>query len=76
VATTSLGANLSQISEDALQVGLETGFPIPEIHAEVIKAAEPRERRRTVDKLRIMLPSESPGLTGLAVEVRRQAWPF
>ena len=31
----ALARNLTKISEDALQVGVETGWPLPEIHAQV-----------------------------------------
>jgi tetratricopeptide (TPR) repeat protein len=68
----ALEDHLGKISEDALHVGMETGSPMPEIHAEVIKAAAPHARRRAVEVLRPKLPDHTVNLTSLSVEVRTQ----
>ncbi len=66
----ALERHLAEITEEALYVGVETGSPLPEIYAEVIRHAETRARRRAVDSLRIKLPKETTNLKSLGVEVR------
>ena len=68
----ALSRNLTRVSEAAMQVGLETGSPLPELYAEVIKDAPTGDRRRAVDTLRTKLPGTTVNLASLAVEVRRQ----
>jgi hypothetical protein len=72
----ALERNLIEISEDALSVGIETGSPMPEVHAQVLKSAERRERKLAVEKLSLKLPKETLNLTSLSVEIRRQAVAF
>lgn len=67
-----LERHLTKTSEDALYVGMETGSPMPEIHAQVIKEAEPLERRRAVDLLRVKLPAETLNLKDLSIEIKSQ----
>ena len=71
-----LQRRLRSLSEDAMYVGMETGAPMPDILAEVIKTAERHERHRTVDLLRSKVPKETFNLTNLDVEIRRQAVAF
>lgn len=72
----ALERNLIEISEDAISVGIETGSPMPEVHAEVLRSAERGERRQAVDRLRTKLPKETLNLASLSVEIRRQAVEF
>jgi tetratricopeptide (TPR) repeat protein len=72
----ALTRNLTKISEDALQVGIETGWPLPEIHAQVLGVAAPQERRRAVDILRTKLPGTTLNLANFSIEIRRQAVAF
>ena len=71
-----LQRRLRSLSEDAMYVGMETGAPMPDILAEVVKTAERHERHRTVDLLRSKFPKETFNLTNLDVEIRRQAVAF
>ena len=71
-----LERRLSALSEDALYVGMETGSPMPEILAEVVRAAERHERHQAVNLLRVKLPKETANLKTLTVEIRRQAVGF
>ena len=64
---------LTKISVEALQVGMETGAPMPELHAQVLRSAERHDRRRAVEILQARLPAKSDNLVDLNVEVRRQA---
>jgi tetratricopeptide (TPR) repeat protein/predicted phosphodiesterase len=72
----ALERNLRQISEDALAVSVQTGFPLPDVYADVVKNAERQERRLAVEKLGIRIPAGSLNLASLNVEVRRQAVTF
>ncbi|MGO9329275.1 MAG: metallophosphoesterase family protein, partial [Steroidobacteraceae bacterium] len=72
----ALERRLNALSEDALDVGIETGEPMPKILAEVVKAAERHERRRAVDLLRPKLPKKTRNLTNLTVEIRQQSVSF
>jgi tetratricopeptide (TPR) repeat protein/glycosyltransferase involved in cell wall biosynthesis len=68
----ALQRHFTNISEDALHVGIETGSPMPEVFVRVIKSADTGDRRRVVDSLRNKLPKEADNLLGLNVEIRRQ----
>jgi hypothetical protein len=72
----ALERNLIDISDDALSVGVETGSPMPKVHAEVLRSAERGERRQAVEKLRSKLPKETTNLAELTVEIRRQTVSF
>jgi tetratricopeptide (TPR) repeat protein len=72
----ALERNLTKIAEDALHVGMETGSPMPEMLAHVIKAAPLHERKQIVDALRNKLPVETLNLIGLSVEIGHQAVTF
>jgi tetratricopeptide (TPR) repeat protein len=67
---------LVKVSEDALHVGIETGSPMPEVHAKVIRAAERQKRRRAVELLGSKLPTETLNLASLSIEIKQQAVAF
>ena len=67
---------LTNISEDALFVGMETGAPMPEVHAEALRSAARPKRRHAVSMLRGMLPETSLNLADLSIEIGRQAVAF
>ncbi len=68
----ALERNLTRVSGDALDVGTETGSPMPEILGQVMSAAAPRDRKQTVDSLRVKLPKETLNLRGLKVAILHQ----
>jgi tetratricopeptide (TPR) repeat protein/glycosyltransferase involved in cell wall biosynthesis len=56
-------------AQEALEVALETGSPMPEAIAATLQAAERTSRRRVVRALRPLLPEETVNLKGLAIEI-------
>ena len=72
----ALERNLTKISEDAVDVGMETGSPMPEILGKVISAAAGHERKQTVNELRFKIPKETLNLRGLKVAILRQSIEF
>ena len=65
----ALSRHLRLRADDARQVGEETGAPLPEIFAKVLREAPRREQRQVVDLLRSKLPKETVNLGVLSVEV-------
>jgi len=72
----TLERNLVGLSEDALSVAIETGSPLPEVHAEVIRSAGRKERRHAVERIIPKLPKETLNLANLTVEIRHQVITF
>ena len=72
----ALGRHLRLRADDARQVGEETGAPLPEILAEVLRQAPRQEQRQVVDRLKPKLPKESVNLGALTIEVARSLVAF
>jgi tetratricopeptide (TPR) repeat protein len=72
----ALERNLTKISDAALDVGMETGSPMPEIFGQVIGAAASHERKQTVNALRAKIPKETLNLRRFKVAILRQSIEF
>ena len=66
-----LQRHLSLRLREAVEVGMETGSPLPELLAEVIAQAPRSASLAAVNELRIAIPKETANLTTLAAEVAR-----
>ncbi|MEL7448609.1 MAG: tetratricopeptide repeat protein, partial [Pseudomonadota bacterium] len=72
----ALSRHLGRRASDARQVGEETGAPLPEILATVLREAPLQEQRKVVNALRPHMPKDSSNLGVLSVEVASQVVAF
>ena len=68
----ALERNLTKMSDEVVHVGMETGSPMPEILEQVVTAAALRQRKQTVNALRVKIPKDTVNLRDLKVAILRQ----
>ena len=68
----ALERHLQHTGDDAMAVAMETGSPMPEMIAEVLRNPRMPARQKLINTLRVQVPKETINLLELAVPIAKQ----